>query len=116
MWVGRRVGNNWMVGTSAGAIGCMALLLLFGLVFVPIAIATEVVRNLTPLGAVGYILIAALGLAVISGLWMLIKAGSGPGAGYMSPEERAEIMVRYPDPDEVEPVRLRPNRLRQPKP
>jgi hypothetical protein len=117
MWVGRRVGNNWMVGTSAGALGCMALLLLFGLVFVPIAIATEVVRNLTPLGAIGYILIAALGLAVIGGLWMLIKAGQGPGAGYMSPEERAEIMARYPDPDdedEAEPVRLRPNRLRQP--
>jgi hypothetical protein len=37
----------------------------------------------------------------------------------MSPEERAEIMAKYPDPDdelEAAPVRLRPNRLRQPKP
>lgn len=108
MFVGRRFGNNWFAGTSVGGIGCAVLVFGFIIIGTPVFIVMEVVRNLTPLGAIGWVIIAALGIAVIGGLWMLIKAGSGPGAGYMSPEERAEIMARYPDPDdEDEPVRLR---------
>jgi hypothetical protein len=115
MWVGTKVGSRIFLGASVSSLVVGGLLLAFGLVGAPIMIVMEIVKMAQPihLNVGEWSPLTVLVLAVIGGLWMYINARPHPDPGYMSPEERAEIMTKYPD-DAHEPERLRPNRLRQP--
>jgi hypothetical protein len=102
MWAGRRIGNNWMVGASLPAIGCGALLLGAILIGVPIALVVALIQAIPHLTGGEWAVIAAIGVpvaAICVWYWRL------PGDD-----------IRDEDDAELEPVRLRPNRLRQPKP
>ena len=98
MWVGRRIGSGWFVGTSVGALILGALFLGFIIIGTPIAVVVTFIQAIPTMTWGEWGIIAAIATPVVA---FCIYYWRLPGDEHLDGEPEREV--------------LRPNRLRQPR-